>query len=357
MLSNTNHPGIKRRGKIYWASFMVNGRRIRESLKTTNFDTAKIRSNNLHKKVLLGENWREDKELIGDVWDEFIADKASGKMKGSLRNAAKVPRQRTIEEYVYYGRKYFLPFFENRRVSDISSEMWDEYIRNVKSEKPDLKIFSHWKCFSNFCRWLKQTGRLNSSRPISIYNPDKPDKDGSGRVYSESELKLLRESSTYPPMTLWILMGQFMGMRCGEVTQLEKKCIDLKANVIRLRESDTKTAQRRIIPIHPKVRAPLIEQMNESKSPYLFPIAGGVDKPMSVQGFKKPWRKLRDDLGISGRFHDFRHTYATQVFKDPKVNPFIACSALGMSMETAQKVYIHFTAKDFDRLVESVDWT
>lgn len=367
-MENTKDSRIKKRGDTYWAWFMLNGEYIRRSLKTDNFEIAKRMIRDIEYKANTGESWRDDKLLFSEAWEIFLSEKEKGKVKGRGKRTAKKPREKTMYEYRFFGKRYFMPFFGNTRVNRLSSELWEEYLEYIEENYPGVKIFNHWKYFSSFTGWLRDTGKLQSSKPVILYNSDEPEDDGVGKVYSEDELRKFRDGGKGKdnqdvdapelPVRLWICMAQYMGMRSSEITQLAKAKIDLDEMVIDLAASDVKTATPRTVPIHPKVKSLLERQIKASgRSKYLFPNRWDHSRPMDPGGFKKPWGKLREDLGIEGRFHDFRHTYATKIFKDATINPLVACEALGMSIVTAQRVYIHFNAKDFARLTKAIDWS
>lgn len=196
---------------------------------------------------------------------------------------------------------------------------------------------------------LSESQQLDSRRIKfipDIYNPDENDgDDGVGKNYSDEQLRDFREGSAHhPQMHLWICMAQYMGMRSSEITQLAKDRIDFKASLVRLKRQDTKTNQARNVPIHPVVNDRLAAQVERATGPYLFPNREDKARAMDPTGFKKSWQPLRDAVVGSdgGRFHDFRHSYATRAFSNPDLNPVLVCKALGMSMSVAMKVYIHF---------------
>jgi integrase len=214
---------------------------------------------------------------------------------------------------------------------------------------------NHWKYLSGFFSWCVAVGYV--AKAPAIYNPDQEsdEEDGVGKSYTDEELLAFQQGSAYhKPMHLWIMIAQYMGMRSSEISQLMKDRIDLKAGLIKLRKSDTKTATQRSIPIHPGVLPLIVEQMAaHPMSPALFPNAGDPMRPMDKGGFKKPWTKLRQDLGINGRFHDFRASYATRAFSNADLNPVLICTALGMSMRVAMRHYIRFDEKQLNSITSA----
>lgn len=351
---DTRDPRIKKIRDWYHARFSCKGQRVQKALNTKNFAVAQQIVDDIEKSILIGEDWRREKEIFEDAWSEFLESKAKGNVKG----IAKV-RDRTIREYIHFGDRWYLPFFGQMRVDKIDGDVWAEYLAHVKANSrsgDSTKLLNHWKYLSNFFRWCLASNYI--SKLPEIYNPDanSDEEDGPGKSYTDDELRAFRcgtDKVPAPemPMLLWILMAQYMGMRSSEITQLKKDRIVWSENLIRLRKVDTKTGQGRSIPIHPEVLPELKAQCEKHpKSEAVFPNAWDEKRPMDPAGFKKPWTKLRQDLGIKGRFHDFRASYATRAFADPTLNPVVVCSALGMSMKVAMKHYIRFNEQQLNSI-------
>ena len=346
---DTRDSRIKRIGEWYHARFSCKGQRVQKALNTKNFAVAQKLAEDIEKAILLGEDWRREKEIFEDAWEEFIEAKATGKVRG----IAKV-RERTIKEYIHFGERWYKPFFGSIRVDQITGDTWVEYMAHVKEKSKSgdsTKFLNHWKYLSGFFSWCLAVGYI--IRAPEIYNPDAEydEDDGVGKSYTDEQLMQFRDGKDGVPapeqaVRLWIIMAQYMGMRSSEITQLAKDRIDWGSGCIRLKKLDTKTGQSRVVPIHSEVIEALKKQCaDHPKSPYVFPNAWDEKRPMDKGGFKKPWTKLRQALGIDGRFHDFRASYATRAFSNSALNPVVVCSALGMSMKVAMKHYIRFDEK------------
>lgn len=336
----TKDPRVKMVGEVYHARFSCKGERVQRSLGTKNFKIAVQLVDDIQNAILLGEDWKKEKQMFDELWPEFIEAKATGKVRGFPK-----VRERTLKDYIQFGERWYLPYFGNTRVDKIDAEMWDRYMAHVRETGrggQKTVFLNHWKYLSSFFSWAIAVGHL--TKPPGIYNPDSEteDDDTVGRNFSDDELRRLRENAT-GPMRLWIEMAQYMGMRSTEITALQKDRIDTTKWIIRLKKADTKTATARLIPIHPEVRDRLVDQMAQHpKSAYVFPNRDDENQPMDRGGFKGSWSILRTALGIEGRFHDFRVSYATRVFSIPGLNPVMICTSLGMSLKVATKHYIKF---------------
>lgn len=353
----TKDKRIKRIGKIYYVRFSKRGCKISESLYTDSFEIAVGLADKIERAILNGEDYKlaltgvynKNHALISDLWPEFIIARGQGK------NSTKRLRDKTIYEYANFWTRYFEDFWGNKTLFEITEDAWDDYIQyayNKSRRGSDLKIFNHWKYFNGFLTWCVKKGYLEK-KPV-LHNPDEEPEDGVGINLSDEQLRSLRENSAYhPAFHLCILIAQYMGMRSGEITQLLKDRINLNSKLISLKKIDTKNKQARKVPIHSAVTDALLDQIKVSgSSPALFPNRKDNSRPMDRTGFKKPWDKVRVDSGVECRFHDLRHSYATRVFANPTLNPVLACKSLGMSMNTAMKVYIHFDEKHYGLITE-----
>ncbi len=366
---NTKDKRIKKRGENYWARFSVNGVRIQKYLATKNFSIALQIVEKMSADIVLGRAGVDTGNplLFKSAWPKFLKDKESGIY-------TKKGRRRTLKEYSDFGERYFLEFFGHYQISKITVDLFQEYIDWLKENHPGVKRYmNHQKYLSGFLSWASER-ELIDKKP-KLFNPDK---------------RLGEDENEYEPGTLindeqmrWILTWQpdineqsfggrkprvgefmlykkmlaYMGMRSSEVTQLKKDRIDFKKNLIRLKKSDTKTKQARDIPIHPKILDSLGLQFEIYSADYLFPNKDDIDRPMGRDGFQRQWDNMRNHPDAPAGMkkispHDLRHTYATKIFSDPKLNPMLACKALGMSMATALKHYIHFDESQLHLITE-----
>jgi integrase len=361
--TNTKDPRIKKRGENYWARFSIQGSRIEKNLNTKNFGIALQVIEKISAEIILGKSGIDNGKslLFKDAWPKFLRDKESGVY-------SKASSAKTLKEYREFGERYFLQILDSKRVDRFSVDDFTEYIKELKTKFPNITRFeNHYKYLSSFLSWADR--KELTKRKIKLYNPDlkikaEEDDDGKGRVYSDTELHAILDASFFEPselmkkreqkgyepkrsegvgFALWVHSMTYQGMRRGEINQLLKDRIDLKAGVISLRKKDTKTRQARTIRITKEVMPLLIAQIAAYQdSEYLFPNRDDIDRPMDPGGFDKRWRGMLKELEIEGTPHELRHTYATKIFARADISPFVICKSLGMSMRTAERYYIHF---------------
>ncbi len=349
MWLKTKDSRIKKRGEVYWARFMKRGQHVQESLETKSFEIAKRMVENIEGDILLGVNWKKERELFETAWEEFLIDKAKG-------IKTKKARKKTLREYVGFGERFYKPYLGELRLSQLE-DGWAEMVEKIKKEKPNIQFDNIRKYLSGFSSWAYRKGKIRL-KP-EFYDPDIErkshlEKQGPGLAYTLDQLRVMRliavEQS--PRFYLFMMMAQYMGMRPGEITQLKKDRIDLGDGVIRLRRADTKNDKHREIPIHRYVRPFLEAQLKASgASPCLFPNKRNKQEPMDPQGFKKYWVAILINPEIQGRVYDFRHTFITHAIKQG-MNPSVVAKMTGTSLKMIDERYLHLTSKDLSKDLE-----
>lgn len=86
-----------------------------------------------------------------------------------------------------------------------------------------------------------------------------------------------------------------------------------------------------------------------------FPQKGNETCPMNKTSFKKPWKALRAELGITGRFHNFKHTWITNALRGG-MNPILVSEISGTSIRVLMSTYLHLSDKDFAKGLEGFEF-
>ena len=110
------------------------------------------------------------------------------------------------------------------------------------------------------------------------------------------------------------------GMRAGEIKKLSWDKVDFKTGFIRLAADDTKTSEKRAIPISATLRETLEEIRKEQREGKVAPIGGHVftwgGRVMS-EGWKRAFHTACQKAELDGfRFHDLRHTFVTRKVRE-----------------------------------------
>ncbi len=280
---------------------------------------------------------RENK-LIEDLWAEWVTTK-SDRSQGTI-------------DSIFYTGKHITPFFGCLLPSEINGDLWEKYILKKRDERSERKFYNEWKWFSEFLSYLHDNGII-SKKPL-LRNPDP--KTEAGTVLTHDQVLSLLSNSV-GDLSLQILMSYTMGTRdnenkclywTSEVNGKKRSYIDLKNRSISLRPEDTKIRKGRAFPLSPEALTELSYRKEKSIGLAVFPSKENPDERAHRQSLKGSWTRCRENAGVECTFHDLRHTYLTNAFRNAKglIDSLLICEAAGLSIEEAQKTYLHFELED-----------
>ena len=153
------------------------------------------------------------------------------------------------------------------------------------------------------------------------------------------------------------MIGPNTAMRLGEILGMERKWIDIKSGIITVPKFSQKRGRRdKRVPINSVIR-PIINRLLRQKreSEYLF-----INPKTGTRYTKinKSWDGILKKAGLDGkpgldkiRFHDLRHTAATNLARSGKDMKFIA-QYLGHSDVSTSARYVHYSDEDLRKGAE-----
>lgn len=296
---------------------------------------------------------------------------------------------RTISGNISTFRNYIKPFFTNKRISQIVSEIIILYFNHLLDKGISKNCF--YKCkflISQFFRYMEQQNNL-IKYPFILYNIKYKGIINSINNYKaipkdirKEFLKLLEKDKL---MKIVCYLGMFAGLRIGEILALKWENVVLDDKVIKVRNSlsaklnfnnsgqitktisvlgSTKTeCSLRNVPIPNILYKTLLEWYNEtiilsklknkSKSIYVL----GGQTPRTYTSVNKSFRRFLKRTGFDKHnvhFHSMRHTYATMLL-EKNVNPKIVQFLLGhRSVKTTLEIYNN-VANNNDKILELVN--
>lgn len=335
---------------IYFRKFRKGRGELKKSLRTTDIEEAKKARDKLlelmNASASRAKALKKQAKTSLELFDASIARKEDqNKSEGTLTS-------------IRSSRKHLKPYLETLLPDEITAEWWETiYVRETRTKfKKDgtryhRKLFNDRKWLLSFLKQLQEDGVID--RVPSLSNPDS--KESVGKVYSDDEMTNLLNFAQNEDLHLAILMAATMGMRRGEIFRLRVDRVDLEKGLIRLRREDVKTRQARAFSIS-SATLPLLMKRTQSGSPWVFPNRDDKSKPLHKDGFYTAWDNLKTICGITGRFHDIRHTFLTKAFNAPGANAAQICAYAGVSLETAERVYLHLTEEHSRRVGELVTY-
>jgi integrase/recombinase XerD len=267
-----------------------------------------------------------------DLCDELVAFKRT-KSKSTYNQA----------ETLF--RLHIKPFLNEHcpYAADLNATTWLMFKTDYRTKNPKGQLFNLWKMMVQLYRHAHEKGIL--PRQIRLkFDEGREDFRERGHVIPDEEFLKLIENANLTWRDRSILQ-RFTGMRPGEVRALRKDCYDRGTRTISLKKEDTKTRKARSFVVSDPAVIEVLERRHKSDSPYFFHNERDHSRPMDkhLNGWKSALR--RAELNPRYTPHDLRHTYLTHVFKSSE-NPAVICYQAGLSLEEAQKTYLHFTAKD-----------
>ena len=156
-------------------------------------------------------------------------------------------------------------------------------------------------------------GGAPTANPVAAH-PTEREHNERDRVLSAEEF-----GQVYDAAKTWLkpmlLMAYHTGMREGEIRSLRWDQVDLKTDTIRLKSSDTKTDERRIVPLNQTLTALLKSATRYIACPLVFPnplALGRSDPRYKGSSIGHAFTRACQKAGVqNATFHDLRHTFVT----------------------------------------------
>ncbi len=316
-------------GIIYFQAYRKGKGQIEKSTRTRDLNEAKGIADGYRLEFLGVSKIKRGKSMCGELFPPWIERKSVSLRKSSIENANS-------------SWSNLKPYVENMLPEEITAAWWEKvYIPGKREMAPNRKFFNDRKWLGMFLLALTEDGTLAKTPKLLIVDPPV----AAGKVYSDEEIKGLLEHAT-GELYLQTLMAFTMGMRKGEIMGMKLGRIDFDKRTMHLRSQDTKTKKARTFGISAAVWE-CIEALQHEYGPDapLFQSPRGQNKAQGSRGNHRSWGKCRLNAGIFGRFHDLRHTFLTKAFKQ-STNPALICNYAGLSLEEAERTYLHFTPDD-----------
>ncbi|GAK09593.1 site-specific integrase [Geomicrobium sp. JCM 19038] len=167
--------------------------------------------------------------------------------------------------------------------------------------------------------------------------------------FTLDEIQLLWDNLDQLEYADTALIMIYTGLRPGELVEIKNENINLEERYLR---GGLKTAagRNRVVPIHKKIH-PLIEKRMNDESEFL--VASITNNKMSYYTYyHEKWKKMMDQLNLTHRPHDCRHTFAT-LMDNADANKLAIKRIMGHSAkDITDQVYTH---KDINQLLKAID--
>ena len=205
----------------------------------------------------------------------------------------------------YFHLEELKKFFKGKYLYEITASDIEKFkIERLKKVSPSTvnrQLGVLRGMFNKAIAW----GKLEKSpmRTVDFLKEPK----GRLRFLEREEIPRLLSNSTKKLRPI-VTVAIFTGMRRGEIFRLKWHDIDFRRNIITL--LDTKNGDKREVPMNEQVKTALIRVPKNPESPYVFCNEEGQPLHDVRKSF---WTALRKSGIKDFRFHDLRHTFASQL--------------------------------------------
>ncbi len=193
--------------------------------------------------------------------------------------------------------------FGNKHLRDITPWLVEKYkAKRKKKVKPATVNRELWT-LKNILKKAVEWGKLKSN-PIENVKPLKV-QNVRLRFLMGEEISRLIEACA-PHLKPIVIVALNTGMRRGEIFNMRWDQVNFPAGVIHIERS--KNGERREIPMN-EYLVNTLQEMDRSGE-YVFPSKNGLP----FNNVKRSYRRALNDTGITNfRFHDLRHTFASNL--------------------------------------------
>ncbi|HWB87019.1 MAG TPA: site-specific integrase [Bryobacteraceae bacterium] len=347
--------GERRTGTVWWYKFYFAGKPIRESAKTGSKTLAKQAEQKRRRELEEGFNG------IVDRRDERI---------------------RTVQELAdayleeYRLRSKAVPFAEyalghvTRLLGDqMAVEVCDRTVKEFRTAR--LKESAAPKTINEevgfLLRLLGEQGdairaKLRRQKALKLKTNTEIGKaygaDEKGLLFTEAKRR--RSKAIYPALVLSLNCG----VRDKELRGLQWSRVHLREAYIAVGESKTEAGTGRTVPLNALALEVLktystwyLEKFKELKPEwYVFPAGRPqpTDPTRPCTSFKTVWQKIKANAGVTGRWHDNRHTFITGLAESGEASDQTIMDMAGHVSRRMLKHYSHIRMEAKRRAVAAL---
>ncbi len=288
--------GLYKRGRIWWVTFALEGRRVSKSTKLTDKTTAAAWADEYKTQCRKG---------AVDPFAPMGPIPTVSEVLNKYLQVHLIPKSRHGWQGKYRVTTLLRHFGSETRITKIRP-MLDTYLASRKANgvseasiKRELVVLRAAVRKAIEWQWIAQD-------PMAGYKLPKADIQRQRYIEDVEFERLL--NAAHPAISPVLIVARHTGMRQGEILELDWQNVDLKRGWLFV--SRSKSGEGRPVPLTSEVvkmlgGVPLSERMG-----FVFKYRG---KPMNRGGFLK-WKfvKAVQVAGLANfRFHDLRHTFAS----------------------------------------------
>ena len=304
-----------RRGDIWWYEFWFAGRRVQESSKSTSKTIAKMAEQNRRRELEQGfNNFTDTRPERIRTFSEVATEFYEG-------YKLRLPDSATFAEYAIHHLKRLLG---SKMLVDFNEAVITKYQNDRLEEGTAPKTINEEVGF--LLRILGESGDLIRARLRKKKTLKLKVRKAIGKAYSEDEKTRMLDAARKarsPHIYLALNMALNAGMRDKEIRTLTWEQINFEKSFLAVGRSKTEGGEGRTIPLNSALLPVLLEYAEWYKEKfgarrpewYVFPFGKPqpTDPARHVTTLKTVWTRVRENAGVTGRWHDNRHTLVTEL--------------------------------------------
>lgn len=246
--------------------------------------------------------------------------------------------------------------FSPMQITVVDVQEYKSYLYNVKRNKP-VSVNRKLSALESFCEFLVSAGYLKEN-PAAKVKKIKYQKTAEVAALSNSELYRLKRMFYLEDNKRDIAIFELMintGLREAEVCNLKLDDIVMseRKGVVIVRSG--KGEKYREVPLNANVRRALQTylEVRPNRGNYLF--VSNKSERLSESQLYRIIRKYADMAGIKAHPHMLRHTFATKLLREGKIDLPTLQNLLGHANINTTAIYTRATMQDLEKAVEILE--
>ncbi|MFA5093477.1 MAG: site-specific integrase [Candidatus Omnitrophota bacterium] len=286
--------GVYKRGDVYYISYSLNGNRVQRAVSTDR----KLAEAVLQKrKVEIAEGKHLDiKKTLKVKFEDFVDEYLEVHCK---------PNNKSWRKSDYPNLNGLKKYFGSKCLHEITPEDIERYRAERIKEVTKSTVNRVLNCLSSLYNRGIEWGKVISN-PVSKVKLFKVPEKRIRYLEKEEINRLLANCCEH--LKPIVIVALHTGMRKGEILGLRWHDIDIKRGIIHL--LDTKNGEKREVPMNEVVQKTIINVLKNPESQYVF----CKEDNKSYGNVRKSFSTACKKADITNfRFHDLRHTFASQL--------------------------------------------
>lgn len=330
----------KRTG-IKYADYVLNGKRIRKSLKTKNKAVALLKAAKLADDKTSQSTPSITYPVFKEKYLSFVTANRAPKTLSIIKNAlSKLEGFRTPE-----------------KLTDITPLLLDELKTHLKQQQTDPTRIAGINRSIRALKTMMHQAEIWDMIVPQNWIKVKKFKEPKGRVEFHT-VQEIEELINFCPNDHWrlvVLLGAQAGLRRGEMAALRWADVDFKNNQLYI--APNKTEKHRFVPIAQDLREALLNAQKQAKNDFVVQV-GQEESRKSKDFISAAYLKMTADFQVNNKkvhcfLHKLRHTFASHLVQ-AGVDLYRVSKLLGHSSITMTEIYSHLAPIDLQSAISYI---